>query len=94
MMLPVDRAVVNRPEGDHEGHVPDARGLEEDHGRKQARRKKDYRTALTALPSSASPKMRSYSGPLPVQHLTVFHNLQEGCGGHAQRFAGDECDRC
>ena len=41
-------------------------GLEEDHGRKQARRKKDYRTALTALPSSASPKMRSYSGPLPA----------------------------
>jgi hypothetical protein len=26
MMLPRDRAVVNRPEGDEEGYVPDMRG--------------------------------------------------------------------
>jgi len=25
MMLPIDRDVVNRPEGDKEGHVPDMR---------------------------------------------------------------------
>ena len=59
MMLPIDRAVVNRPERDQEGHVPDARGLEEYHGRRQARRKEDYTTALTALRSSASPKTPS-----------------------------------
>jgi hypothetical protein len=65
MMLPIDRAVVNRPEGDQEGHVPDMRGLEKDLGRRQARRKEDYRTALTALRSSASPKMPSFSSPRP-----------------------------
>ena len=66
MMLTIDRAVVNRPEGDKEGHVPDMRGLEEDLGRRQARRKEDYRTALTAPRSSASPKMPSFSSPRPT----------------------------
>jgi len=42
------------------------RGLEKDLGRRQARRKEDYRTALTALRSSASPKMPSFSSPRPV----------------------------
>ena len=73
MMLPIDRAVVNRPEGDQEGHVPDMRGLEKDLGRRQARRKEDYRTALTALRSSASPKMPSFSSPRPaLAGRTVF----------------------
>jgi hypothetical protein len=67
MMLPVDRAVVNLSEGDQEGHVPDiCAGLEEDLGRRQARRKEDYIMALIALRSSASPKTPSFSSPRPT----------------------------
>jgi len=40
-------------------------GLEEDLGRRQARRKEDYSTALTALRSSARPKLRSFLCPFP-----------------------------
>jgi DNA-binding NtrC family response regulator len=39
--------------------------LEEDLGRRQARRKEDYSTALSPLWSSASPKTPSFSSPCP-----------------------------
>ena len=81
MMLPIDRAVVNRPERDQEGHVPDARGLEEYHERRQARRKEDYTTALTALRSSASPKTPSFSSPRPFPSRLLLACLALTCDG-------------
>ena len=86
MMLPIDRAVVNRPEGDQEGHVPDMRGLEEDLGRRQARRKEDYRTALRRCGRPPARKCRRFQArtqgwldllihyPIPLEAWTIVES--------------------